>query len=160
MPSFDIVSEVDLQEVRNAVDQCNRELRTRFDFKNVDSGFEIRDGRVVIWAEQDFQLRQLTDILYQKCAGRKIDQKALREDESEHAGKQLRLFFALQQGIDRDTSKNIVAMVKKSKLKVQVAIQGEKLRVTGKKRDDLQSVMQQVRESEMNVPVQFNNYRD
>ena len=160
MPSFDIVSEVDFQEVRNAVDQCNRELRTRFDFKNVDSGFEIRDGRVVIWAEQDFQLRQLTDILYQKCAGRKIDQKALREDESEHAGKQLRLFFALQQGIDRDTSKNIVAMVKKSKLKVQVAIQGEKLRVTGKKRDDLQSVMQQVRESEMNVPVQFNNYRD
>ena len=160
MPSFDVVSEVDSQEVRNAVDQCNRELRTRFDFRNVDAGFEFDAGRVVVWAEQEFQVNQLKEILFQKCAGRKIDQKALVESGMEHSGKQQRLNFQLHEGIDRDTSKKLVAMVKKTKLKVQSQIQGEKLRITGKKRDDLQAVMQTIREADIAVPVQFNNYRD
>ena len=160
MPSFDIVSEVDLQEVRNAVDQANRELRTRFDFRNVDSGFEFRDGHIVVWAEEDFQLTQLKDILYKKCAGRKIEQNALVEEGIERSGKQQRLKLNLHSGIDRDTSKVIANMVRKSMLKIQVQIQGDKVRVSAGKRDDLQQIMQQVRELEIKLPVQFNNYRD
>lgn len=160
MPSFDVVSEVDIQEVRNAVDQSNRELRTRFDFRNVDAGFEFNDGRVVVWAEEEFQVNQLKDILYQKCAGRKIDQKALVEVNIEHSGKQQRLNLDLHHGIDRDTSKQLVAMIKKTKLKVQSQIQGGKLRISGKKKDELQAAMQTIRDAEIPVPVQFNNYRD
>ena len=160
MPSFDVVSEVDIQEVRNAVDQSNRELRTRFDFRNVDAGFELNEGQVVVWAEEEFQVSQLKDILCQKCAGRKIDQKALVEVNVEHSGKQQRLNLDLHHGIDRDTSKKIVAMIKKTKLKVQSQIQGDKLRISGKKKDDLQAAMQTIRDAEIPVPIQFNNYRD
>ena len=160
MPSFDIISEVDLQEVRNAVDQCNRELRTRFDFRNVDSGFEFSDGNILVWAEQEFQVIQLREILYQKCAARKVDQKSLSDEGLEHSGKQQRLRFGLKQGIDRDSSKQIVGLVKRLKLKVQTQILGEKLRVTGKKKDDLQAVMQQIRELDLEIAVQFNNFRD
>ena len=160
LPTFDMVSEVDTQEVRNAIDQCIREIRTRFDFKNVDSGFELDEGGVLIWAEEEFQLKQLEDILYQKLSGRSIDAKALHPGTIEASGKQKRQQFTLQSGIDRDTSKSIVSMVKSSKLKVQTQINGEKLRVTGKKRDDLQTVMAMVREADLSVPIQFNNFRD
>lgn len=160
VPSFDMVSEVDVQEVRNAIDQCVRELRTRFDFKNVDSGFDFDQSSVLVWAEEEFQLKQLEEILFSKLTGRKIDVRALLPQTVEASGRQKRQRYSLQSGIDRDTAKKIVAMVKSSKLKVQTQIQGEKLRLTGKKKDDLQEVMGMVREADLSVPVQFNNYRD
>ena len=160
MPSFDAVSEVQVQEVRNAVDQSKRELRSRFDFRGVDSGFELESDSILVWAEEEFQVKQLRDILEQKLAGRRIDVKALVPEEIEHSGKQRRQRFRLLQGIDRDTAREIVALVKKTKLKLQSQIQGEKVRVSGKKRDDLQEAMAVVRKAELSVPIQFRNFRD
>jgi uncharacterized protein YajQ (UPF0234 family) len=160
MPSFDVVSEVDLQEVRNAVDQANRELAKRFDFRGVDAGFEQDEGGVLIKAEEEFQLGQMLDILQNKLTSRKVDVNALEAGEIEASGKQKRQRFRIVQGIDADTSRSIVKLVKGTKLKVQTAIQGEKVRVTGKKRDDLQSVMALLRDSDISVPMQFDNFRD
>lgn len=160
MPSFDIVSEVDLQEVRNAVDQASRELKSRFDFKGVDAQFEVLDEGIRIAAEQDFQLEQLEDILRDKLARRGVDGASLDPKEIEGSGKQRRRLFALREGIDRDSAKKITKLVKDSKLKVQSQINGEKLRVTGKKRDDLQAVMALLKDSKLEVPLQFDNFRD
>ncbi len=160
MPSFDIVSEVDMQEVRNGVDQAQRELRNRFDFKNVDAGFELVEEAIQVHAPEDFQLTQLEDILRDKLAGRGVDGRALDPGEIEGAGKVRRQRFTLSQGIDRDTAKKLTKLAKDSKLKVQAQVNGEKVRVTGKKRDDLQAVMAAVREAELDVPFQFNNFRD
>lgn len=160
MPAFDIVSEVDLQEVRNGVDQAQRELKNRFDFRNVDAGFDLNENGILLHAPEDFQLQQLEDILRDKLAGRGIDARCLDRQDSEGAGKVRRQLFTLRQGIDRDTAKKLTKLVKDAKLKVQAQVNGDKLRVTGKKRDDLQAVMSLVREGDFETPFQFNNFRD
>jgi uncharacterized protein YajQ (UPF0234 family) len=160
MPSFDVVSEVDMQEIRNAVDQAVRELGTRFDFKGIDAGFELSDERIQIHAEEEFQIGQMLDILRDKMTRRSVDVRALDPGEVEASGKLKRQSFGLKQGIDRDSAKKIVKMIKDSKLKVQSQIQGDQVRVTGKKRDDLQTVMASLREAELDMPLDFNNFRD
>ena len=160
MPSFDVVSEVDLHELRNAVDQAGRELRSRFDFRGVDASFDLVDAGVQLLAREDFQLRQMEDILRDRMARRSLDGACLAPGDIEGAGKQRRRLFGLKQGIDRDTAKKIVRMIKDLRLKVQAQINGPKLRVTGKKRDDLQQVMAMLRDTDLDVPLQFDNYRD
>jgi len=160
MPTFDIVSEVDMPEVNNALDQARREVGTRFDFKGVDASFEIKDKEITLTAESDFQLEQMLDILKGKLVKRNVDVKSLEVGEAKQSGKQALQVVTIQQGIEADVARKIVKLIKESKSKVQTAIQGEKLRVTGKKRDDLQEVMALVREAKLDVPVQFNNFRD
>jgi uncharacterized protein YajQ (UPF0234 family) len=160
MPSFDIVSEVDLQEVRNAVDQSNREIGTRFDFKGVDAEFSLGDAEIQLRAEQEFQLQQMLDILRQKLAKRKIDLGVLDPDEPVTTLNAARQRLALKQGIDSDTAKPMVKALKASKLKVQAQIQGDQVRVTGKKRDDLQQAIALLREQDWGRPLQFINFRD
>ena len=160
MASFDVVSEVEPQEVRNAVDQAVRELSTRFDFRGVDSGFGYEGEEILVWAEEEFQVDQLTDVLKDKLAGRKVDIGALDAQELVAAGKQKRLKFRLRQGIDGDVSRQITKLVKSSRLKVQAQVQGDKVRIAGKKRDDLQSVMGSLRDADIDIPLQFNNFRD
>ncbi len=160
MPSFDAVSEVDLHELRNAIDQARRELRSRFDFRGVDAGFELGDAGVQLLAEEDFQLRQMEDILRDKMARRGVDGACLDPQPIEGAGKQRRRLFGLRQGIDRDTAKKMIKIVKDAGLRVQAQINGPKLRVTGKKRDDLQRVIAALREAELDIPLQFDNFRD
>lgn len=160
MPSFDTVSEVDMHEVTNAVDQAKRELGNRWDFKNVVADIEFDNKKLTFSAEQDFQLEQLIEITKMALAKRKVDVRALHEAGDSKAGKLVKRTFELRQGIDSLTAKKMVKMVKDAKLKVQAAIQGDKVRVTGKKRDDLQEVMALFRESDLDVPLQYNNFRD
>ena len=160
MPSFDIVSEVDTQEVRNAVDQANRELGTRFDFRGVAASFELEDAAIVVRAQEEFQLEQLEDILREKLVRRSIDTGCLDPGKVEASGMEKRRRYRIVQGIDRDQGKEIVKRIKESKAKVQASIQGEKIRITGKKRDDLQDVIALLREAELDVPLQFENFRD
>ena len=160
MPSFDAVSEVDMHEVTNAIDQAKRELGNRWDFKNVDADIVLDNGRLVFSAEQDFQLDQLIEMAQMALSKRKVDSRAMVEAGDSKAGKLVKKTFELKQGIDSLTAKKMVKMVKDSKIKVQAAIQGEKLRVTGKKRDDLQQVMALFRESDLELPLQYNNFRD
>lgn len=160
MPSFDIVSEIDTVEVKNAVDNANRELTTRFDFRGVEASFELVEESVTMTAEAEFQLQQMLDILRNCCVKRKVDTAALETKDVVHSGKIYRQSVVFKQGIDQATAKKIIKMVKDQKIKVQTAIQGEQIRVTGKKRDDLQSVMAMIREAKLGQPFQFNNFRD
>ena len=160
MPSFDIVSEVDAHELNNAIDQANREVGTRFDFKGVDARFTLSESIINIEAEVDFQLRQMQDILKNKLVKRSIDVACLKEGEVVETGKRVTLPVTVQQGIGQDLARKIVKMVKESKLKVQTAIQGEKLRVSGKKRDDLQRIIAMLKDASLGIPLQFNNFRD
>ena len=160
MPSFDIVSEIDLQEVRNAVDQTSRELSSRFDFRGVDASVLLEDETILVSAPEEFQINQIRDILRDKMTSRKIDSRALQAGLIEGAGKVKRQKLELSQGISQDISKKITKLIKESKLKVQSQINGEKLRVTGKKRDELQSVMSLVKDADLPLPMQFNNFRD
>ncbi len=160
MPSFDIVSEVDMQEVRNAVDQANREIGTRFDFKGVEASFELADGVVTLRAEQEFQLGQMMDILRQKLVKRKVDVGCMEIREPEVSLNAARQQVIVRQGIDSDLAKKMVKAIKGTKLKVQAQIQGEQIRVTGKKRDDLQRVIAFLREADYGLPLQFTNFRD
>ncbi|MEC5317989.1 YajQ family cyclic di-GMP-binding protein [Brenneria populi subsp. brevivirga] len=163
MPSFDIVSEIDMQEVRNAVDNATRELSTRWDFRNVPASFELNEKAQSIKAasESDFQVQQLVDILREKLMKRGIEGGALEvPEEMEHSGKTYSVDAKLKQGIESALAKKIVKLIKDSKLKVQAQIQGEQVRVTGKSRDDLQSVMALVRGADLGQPFQFNNFRD
>ena len=161
MPSFDIVSEVDMHEVNNAVDQSNREVGTRFDFKGVDANFEVTDQSIlVVSAEVDFQVKQMLEILRGKLIKRGVDIKALVEDKVEVSGQKASINVKIQQGIESEISRKIVKMVKDTKIKVQTSIQGDKLRVTGKKRDDLQSVIAMLKDSNLGIPLQYNNFRD
>lgn len=161
MPSFDIVSEVDMHEVNNAVDQSNREVGTRFDFKGVDANFQVTDSSdVMLTAEVDFQVKQMLDILKGKLTKRGVDIKALQEGDIEASGQKVSMLVKIQQGIESELARKIVKMVKQTKIKVQTAIQGEKLRVSGKKRDDLQEVIALLKESNLDIPLQFNNFRD
>ncbi len=160
MPSFDVVSEVDFHEVTNAVDQANRELQTRFDFRGVEAKFERNDDVIRVTAEAEIQLDQMIDILRQKFVKRSIDPKVMDIGDQEHIGKLLHKNIKIQQGVESLLAKKIVKMIKDKKMKVQAAIQGDKVRVTGKKRDDLQQVMGMLKEEDLEVPLQYNNFRD
>ncbi|MCY4533296.1 MAG: YajQ family cyclic di-GMP-binding protein [Gammaproteobacteria bacterium] len=160
MPSFDVVSEVDLQEVTNAVDQANREISSRYDFRNVAAGFENQDGQVTLFAEAEIQLNQMVDILRNRFVNRKIDPGVMDIQELEHRGKQYYRRVLIQQGIETDLARKIVKTIKDRKMKVQVSIQGDKVRVSGKKKNDLQNVISILRDSAFDIPLQFNNFRD
>jgi uncharacterized protein YajQ (UPF0234 family) len=160
MPSFDVVSEVDLQEVRNAVDQANREVGTRFDFKGVDAVFELTGTEISLKTERDFQLKQMMDILRQKLVKREVDISSMDIREPVTSLSAARQNVGIKQGIDTDTAKRMVKTLKAGKLKVQAQIQGEQLRVSGKKRDDLQQAMARLREVDWGLPLKFTNFRD
>ncbi len=161
MPSFDIVSELDKHELQNAVDQANKEVTTRYDFKGTDSSFTLNDTTVSMSTESDFQLKQMFDMLIQKANRRGIDIKCVEEKEPTIQLKSAKQDIVLREGLDAPIAKKIVKLIKDSKLKVQAQIQGESVRVTGKKRDDLQQVMQLLRGNEdIDMPLQFNNFRD
>jgi cyclic-di-GMP-binding protein len=160
MPSFDCVSEVNLHEVRNAVDQANRELETRFDFKGVQARFELLKDEIVLHAEQEFHLRQMMDILRQKLVKRGVDITSLESKDPQGSLKAMRQQVVIRQGIDSDLAKRLVKAIKESKIKVQTQIQGEQLRVTGKKRDELQEVIALLRAGDFDLPLQFTNFRD
>ena len=160
MPSFDTVSEVELQEVTNAVDQTNREVGNRFDFRGTGAKAEHSDGVITVHADNEFQLNQLKDILHTKLTKRGIDILALEEGKLEQNVAEARQALTVRQGVDKDTARKIVKLIKESKIKVQAAIQGEKVRATGKKRDDLQQVMTMLREARLDLTLQLNNFRD
>jgi uncharacterized protein YajQ (UPF0234 family) len=160
MPFFDVVSEVDLQEVRNAVDQSNREIGTRFDFKGVKASFELTEAEVRLMAEQEFQLQQMMDILRQKLVKRSVDIGCLEVGDPVVSLNAARQTVAVRQGIDAETARSLVKALKGSKLKVQTQIQEDQLRITGKKRDDLQAAIALLRESDWGLPLQFTNFRD
>ena len=160
MPSFDVVSEVDEQEVKNAVDQANRELETRYDFRGVEASFELADSGITLSAPEEFQIQQMEDILREKLTRRSVDAGCLDPGDIEGAGKVKRRKYGLKQGIDQDTARKMTKMVKGSKMKVQAQVNGDKVRVTGKKRDDLQQVMTLFKEAGLGLPLQFDNFRD
>ena len=160
MPSFDIVSEVDQHEVNNALDQANREIGARFDFKGSDAKIEYVDNSLKVEAQSEFQIDQMRDILEKKLAKRGIDLAALKADKVEESGTRARQKIEVRQGIDQDTARKIVKFIKESKLKVQASIQGDQLRITGKKRDDLQEAIALLRTSEVGLPMQYQNFRD
>lgn len=162
MPSFDIVSEIEMSEVQNAVDNANREISCRFDFKGVDASFTLnqKEKEIKLGADADFQIRQMNDILRDKMSKRNIDPASLDFQEIEQSGKIFNEVVKLKSGIDQPMAKKVVKTIKDSKLKVTTQIQGETVRVTGKKRDDLQEVIALIRKSELGQPFQFNNFRD
>lgn len=161
MPSFDIVSEFDKHEASNAVDQANREIQSRFDFKGVTASYELNGETVQLEAEVDFQLKQMLDVLRNKLIGRGIDARCMDVQDAQLSGVRARQEVVLRQGIEQKEAKDIVKRIRDSKLKVQAQIQGEKIRVTGKKRDDLQAVMALLRGEEgPDLPLQFDNFRD
>ena len=160
MPSFDIVSEIEMTEAKNAVDNANRELETRYDFRGVDASIELVNETINLKAEADQQVMQLFDIIAAKASKRGLDVSSLELKDIERSGKYVSRKVALKQGIDKDMAKKIVKLIKDSKIKVQASIQGEEVRITGKKRDDLQEVMQLVRTGELGQPFQFKNFRD
>jgi len=161
MPTFDIVSEVDVHEVRNAMEQSNKEVGTRFDFKGKNASFALtKENEITLTAEVDFQLQQMLEILRGKLVKRGVDVKSLSEGEVQLSGQRATLVVTVQQGIESDIARKLVKQIKDKKLKVQTAIQGDKLRVSGKKRDDLQEVIAFLRELPLDIPLQFNNFRD
>ena len=160
MPSFDIVSEVDMHEVDNAIDQTNRELDTRFDFKGSGARAERKDAVAALHAGSEFQIKQIIDILHKKMAKRGVDIDALSQGNIEVSGNRAKLEITVRQGIDQDSARKIIKVIKESKIKVQGSIQGDKVRVTGKKRDDLQEVIRLMRESPVGLPLQCINFRD
>lgn len=160
MPSFDVVSEFDAHEAANAVDQANREVTNRFDFKGTGSKFAIEGNVISLTSQSDFQLKQMLDILRQRLAKRGIDIACMQEEEPEITGSEARQTVILRQGIESALARDLVKKVKASKIKVQVAIQGEKLRVSGKKRDDLQAVIALLKDQDVDLPMQYENFRD
>jgi len=160
MPSFDVVSKIDNHEVSNAVDQANREIGTRFDFKGTDARVELSKNTITLIAPTDFQLKQVDEILRGKLAKRQVDIRSLEYKEADVKLNEARQTVEVKQGIEADKAKKMVKLIKESGLKVQAAIQGEQVRVTGKKRDDLQAVIAFLREAKLELPVQFENFRD
>lgn len=161
MPSFDVVSQVDLAEALNAVQNVTREIATRYDFKGSKSSIEIKEAVVTIHADDDLKLKQMREILQGNMQKRGIAPGALDyQKEEKAAGQSVRQNVTIKQGIDKDLAKEIVKAVKDAKFKVQTAIQGDELRVTGKNRDDLQAVIQFVRGMKIEQPLQFKNFRD
>jgi len=160
MPSFDVVSEVDKHELSNAVDQTTREITTRYDFKGSNASIELGKQDIRLIADSEFQLDQILTVLYQKMAKRKIDVACLKPGEPFQRGRESIQTIAVQEGIEPDLARKMIKLVKASKLKVQAAIQGEQLRITGKKRDDLQATMQVFKEASLGIPLQYVNFRD
>ena len=160
MPSFDVVSEFDAHEATNAVDQANREVNTRFDFKGTGSKYALEEEIITLTSQTEFQLKQMQDILQQKLAKRGIDVACLKEEEVELTGSEARQKIIMRKGLDMPLARELVKKIKGSKIKVQSAIQGDKLRISGKKRDDLQAVIVLLKESDTDLPLQYDNFRD
>ncbi len=160
MPSFDIVSQVDTHELTNAVDQTNREVGTRYDFKGADARVELAHDQITLHAENEFQLEQMLDILRMRLARRNVDVACLDIGKPQASGSRAHQSITVRQGIDKDLARDIIRRVKDSKLKVQAAVQSEQVRVTGKKRDDLQQVIALLRAAELGQPLQYINFRD
>ena len=161
MPSFDIVSEVDKQEVRNAVDQVNKEVGTRFDFKGSDARVEQADYTLTVFADDEFKLDQVFDIQTAKLAKRNVDVRSLDKGQVEKiSGNKVKQFVTVKTGVESELAKKIIRLIKDSKLKVQGSIQGDTVRVSGAKRDTLQEAIQLVKKSVMDFPLQFQNFRD
>jgi uncharacterized protein YajQ (UPF0234 family) len=161
MPSFDIVSEVNQVEVRNAIDQANKEIGTRFDFKGSDARVEYDGKALTLFADDDFKLRQVTDLLIGKLAKRQVDIRSLKYADSEKiSGNKVKQAVTVRTGVEQEVAKKIVKLLKESKLKVQGSIQGDAVRVSGAKKDDLQAAITQVRKSVADYPLQFQNFRD
>jgi uncharacterized protein YajQ (UPF0234 family) len=160
MPSFDVVSEVNLQEVRNAADQANREISTRFDFKGTEAQVVQQEETVTLQAQNEFQLKQILEILESKLIKRGIALGSLDIGKPESNIKEAKQTVKIKQGIDSELAKQLVKTIKNSKAKVQAAIQEDKIRVTGKKRDDLQEVIALLRQEKIKLPLQYVNFRD
>ena len=161
MPSFDVVSEADMIEVKNAVEQSNKEITTRFDFKGSDARVEQKDNELTAFADSDFQLSQVRDVLTGKLTKRKVDVRFLDlGDIKKMGGDKVKQVIKIKNGIETDDAKKIVRVIKDSKMKVQASIQGESVRVTGAKRDDLQAAMTMLRKDVPDMPLEFNNFRD
>jgi len=160
MPSFDVVSEVNQHELSNGVDQANREVTTRFDFKGTGSRFELADQVISMNTESDFQLQQMYDVLCNKLVKRGIDIACLEKGEAVIQARTATQTVKVNEGIDTVTAKKMVKLIKQGKTKVQAAIQGEQLRVTGKKRDDLQAVIAMLKAADVEIPLQYKNFRD
>jgi len=161
MPSFDIVSEVNQVEVRNALDQANREISTRFDFKGSDARVEHNDKELTLYADDDFKLKQVTDVLLGKLTKRGVDVRALKFGDAEKmSGDKVKQVVTLRVGIEQELAKKIVKQIKDGKLKVQASIQGDAVRVSGAKRDELQNAIALVKKTVTDFPVQFGNFRD
>jgi uncharacterized protein YajQ (UPF0234 family) len=160
MPSFDVVSQLDPHEVSNAVDQANREIAQRFDFKGTGAKFELEEFKVTLHAQVDFQLKQMLEILKLRISKRGIDVACMQPGEPQIALNAARQEVVLRHGIDAEIARQLVKVVKESKSKVQAAIQGDKVRVTGKQRDDLQQTMALLRKTQTGLPLQFVNFRD
>lgn len=160
MPSFDVVSEVDIHQASNAVDQANRVVANRFDFKGVDAKFEREERSITIIAEAEFQVQQMLDMLQNAIHKCDISIACMDLQEVQQSGKQCKQVVVLKHGIDSETAKKIVKSIKAEKFKVQTQIQGEQLRVNGKKRDDLQSVIAYLKGQDFGTPLQYTNFRD
>jgi len=160
MPSFDVVSEIDHHELRNALDQANREIGTRYDFKGSNARIEQSGNDLTLEAESEFQIKQMTPILKEKMSKRGIEVECLDFADIVEMNRRARQQVAVREGLEKDLARKMVKLIKDSKLKVQAAIQGDQLRINGKKRDDLQQVMQLLRDAKLGIPLQFNNFRD
>ena len=160
MPSFDVVSEVDQHELRNSLDQANREIGTRYDFKGSNASIEQSANSLTLEAESEFQIKQMQPILKEKMSKRGIDVQCLEFADIVEMNKRARQQVTVREGLDKELARKMVKLIKDSKIKVQAAVQGEQLRVSGKKRDDLQQVMKVLREANLGIPLQFNNFRD
>jgi len=161
MPSFDIVSEVNEVEVRNALDQANKEITTRFDFKGSDARVEYKEKVLTLFADDEFKLKQVTDILTGKLAKRQVDVRSLKYGDPEKiSGNKVKQAITVRTGVEQELSKKIVRLVKDSKLKVQASIQGDAVRVTGAKRDELQNAIALIKKSITDFPLQYQNFRD
>lgn len=160
MPSFDVVSEIDHHELTNAVDQTNREIGTRFDFKGSDAKVEQSEDGVTLEAENEFQLDQIITVLHQKLAKRGLDIQSMEKQGVETSNLRARQKLLLKEGIDKELAKKIVKLVKESKMKVQASIQGDQVRITGKKRDDLQQAIALIKDAGLGQPLQYTNFRD
>ena len=160
MPTFDIRSEIDKHELTNVVDQANRVLKNRFDFKDAGAEFKLNEESILLIAKEDFHIKQMSSVLQEAITKRKMDIRILKPRKIEIANNTARQIIDLQEGIDRELAKNITTLIKKSKLKTQASIQGESVRISGKKRDELQDTIQLIKDQKYNIPLQFDNFRD
>jgi len=160
MPSFDVVSEIDQHELTNAIDQANREINNRFDFKGTNSKIEMVDNALTIISQSEFQVKQIQDILETKVTKRGIDIRCLDYGEIIENNNEARQIVNIKKGVDKELARKIVKMIKSSKLKTQAAIQGDQVRITGKKRDDLQETIAELKNAKFDIPLQYTNFRD
>ena len=160
MPTFDIRSEIDKHELTNVVDQANRVLKNRFDFKDAGAELKLNEESILLTAKEDLHIKQMSSVLQEAITKRKMDIRILKPRKIEIANNTARQIIDLQEGIDRELAKNITTLIKKSKLKTQASIQGESVRISGKKRDELQDTIQLIKDQKYNIPLQFDNFRD